>query len=491
MYSPMRRTLKYLLLVALLGCFINDLLAQRPATNIAFHPAKPPSDRYYLVQHFQDKVIRVDSAIGNKGYIVFQNMKKKMPRGVYALLDKDGKVLTDFVVDDSQEFTIFADSTYSPKGMKVTGSAANQRMYDYLAHLNAANKEAKELKEQEKNGSKKEQKRAKERLEKLNKEMDTYQDDFLTANKKDLFCQLVTMSRNPAPPDSLSNDTTKAYYFRQHYWDDMDFTFPGLTLTPQLFNKMNYFFFGVLYYQDADTIIHYAFDILHRVENDSTMLRYFLDFILPRYQKATKHIGWDQVYVELVKEFYLKGKCPWASEANLYAKKKEVEFLEQSLIGAHAQELWMADTNQSDDPKDWISSHRFPTKYVILWFWDPDCGHCKKQTPELAELYNKMVAEGNKRFEVYAVGYEADVEKWKQYVRENKLPFVNVGGTNVNIDYQAAYNVHSTPTMIILNKDRDIIMNKTIPTDQINKFLDEYEKRHPSPSHEGGHHSSR
>ncbi len=114
---------------------------------------------------------------------------------------------------------------------------------------------------------------------------------------------------------------------------------------------------------------------------------------------------------------------------------------------------------------------------MILWFWDPDCGHCKKQNEELKALYNKMKAEGNKRFEVYAVGYEADVERWKKYVREHQLPFVNVGGTNVNIDYQVAYNVHGAPSMIILNEKRDIIMNKTIPVSDINSFLDSYERQ--------------
>jgi len=53
---------------------------------------------------------------------------------------------------------------------------------------------------------------------------------------------------------------------------------------------------------------------------------------------------------------------------------------------------------------------------------------------------------------------------------------VNVGGPNVNIDYQEAYNIHSAPTMIILNEKRDIIMNKTLPAKSLLKFLDNYEK---------------
>ena len=69
---------------------------------------------------------------------------------------------------------------------------------------------------------------------------------------------------------------------------------------------------------------------------------------------------------------------------------------------------------------------------------------------------------------------DADIDKWKKYVRQYQLNWVNVGGTNVNIDYQEAYNVHGTPTMIILNEERRIIMNKVLPTKSILPFLKRY-----------------
>ena len=84
---------------------------------------------------------------------------------------------------------------------------------------------------------------------------------------------------------------------------------------------------------------------------------------------------------------------------------------------------------------------------------------------------------------MYAVGYDADITKWKKYVQQYNLKWVNVGGTNVNIDYQDAYNVHGTPTMIILNEERRIIMNKVLPTKSILPFLDRYEQLHPLPQH--------
>ena len=60
---------------------------------------------------------------------------------------------------------------------------------------------------------------------------------------------------------------------------------------------------------------------------------------------------------------------------------------------------------------------------------------------------------------------------------QETLPFVNVGGNNVNIDYQVAYNVHGAPTMIILNEERRIIMNKVIATKEILPFLKRYEEQ--------------
>ena len=294
-----------------------------------------------------------------------------------------------------------------------------------------------------------------------------------------IFMQLINLTENPDVPDSIENP---AYYYRSHYWDKL---FDGknkvnastLLHSPQMFNKMNYFFFGILYHADSDTIIKELDRLMGRIGNDTAMARFVLQFIEPKYYRASKNIGWDAVWCHIAGEYILKGRCPWMRESELFLARKNYNRIRQSIIGAHGQELWMADTNQSDNPNDWISSHRFPTKYVILWFWDPDCHHCQEQSEQLKVLYDSLMTAPDKRFEVYAVGYESDVAKWKNYVKKHQFNWVNVGGPNVNIDYQEAYNVHGAPTMIILNERRDIIMNKVLPIKSLLQFLDNYEKR--------------
>ncbi len=473
--------MKKIVLIAILFSLVPLLHAQK--YEMTFQLPAASDSILYLGQHYRDRFTPLDSAVRGPDNTYRFAGKRKFETGMYALFNKEAKkALFEFTIDGSQRFSVRTDSAFSVHNPKtdISGSHAMQQMYTYINRINQAKKQAKEIEQRKKSSEPKVKAQANEDMELLSKEIIEYENSTIRANQKYRFFHLLGMFKDPEVPESVED---KAVYFRTHYWDGVDFSDHSLVRTPDLFNKMNYYFFGILYRADFDTICRYADMVLHKIENDTLMLRYFMDYIMPRYYRSTKNIGWDATWCYLVRNYYLKGKCSWAPQSEITNKRQTCEFLEKSLIGARGAELFMADTNQSTNPQDWISSHRFPTRYVILWFWDPDCHHCQQQTPELKHLYDSLCAAGNKRFEVYAVGYDADIEKWKRYVRQYQLDWVNVGGTNVNIDYQEAYNVHGTPTMIILNEERRIIMNKVLPTKSILTFLDHYESLHPLPQH--------
>lgn len=474
--------MKKYFIIAIMLITATPLIAQK--YDMRFIMPKTGDSILYIAQHYRDQLVILDSCFigngkankyktnGETNTYIFSG-KKNWPTGIYAIVGEDRKKAKfDITIDGSQRFTL----EFSPYHELIheTGSPANTAMFAYHDKIRIAKQKVEDIEKRKKSNDPKVKNEAEKEMELLSNEMEEWEKNFVKANEKYYFFKLVAMFNGPKVPDEIED---KALYYRTHYWDNVDFSDHRLVNTPDLFNKMNYYFFGVLYRADMDTICKYADNVLKRIESDTLMLRYFMDYIMPRYYRSTKNIGWDATWCYLVRKYYLTGKCAWATPSDIANKRQTCEFLEKSLIGAIGTELWMADTNQFEDPNKWISSHRFPQKYVILWFWDPDCHHCQEQTATLKTLYDSLSAAGNKIFEVYAIGYEADVKKWKNYVRDHQLPFVNVGGPNVNVDYQEAYNVHGAPTMIILNEERRIIMNKVLPTNSILPFLERYEQR--------------
>ena len=94
-------------------------------------------------------------------------------------------------------------------------------------------------------------------------------------------------------------------------------------------------------------------------------------------------------------------------------------------------------------------------------------------------MYDSLEAKGTRNFDVYAVANDADIDRWKKYVKENNYPWINVGGNKANVDYLDAYNIYESgnPAMFILNEKREIILNRRIEMSSIPEFLEQYEKR--------------
>lgn len=463
---------KCILLFIILSLSIFPTKAQK--YEITIRMEQPKDSILYLAQHFRDQFVFIDSSQLSDNAFTFKG-RQKLQKGIYTLVDASKKKsISDFTIDGKTKFSLYFDKTLRPEGVSVKGCDANKQMFNYMAKNSLARLEMKEIEQRQKSKNATTKQAADKAADSLTNSMIAYQDSMMSKYNKFIFFKLQKEFDTEEVPDSVEN---KACYYRTHYWDKIDLSNHGLIYTPDLFQKTNYYFFGLLYHSDADTICKYADIILDKVENDSTMMHYFMDFIMPRYYRSTKNIGWDEVWCHLVRRYYEPNPGDIFPKSEVANKVKQAAFLERSLIGAYGAELLMPDTNQSQDISNWISSHNLPYKYIILWFWDPDCHHCQEQTATLKTLYDSLSNAGTREFEVYAVGYESDVDKWKAYVKEHQLPFVNVGGSNVNIDYQEAYNVHGAPTMIILNEERRIIMNKTLPTSSILPFLRDYEQK--------------
>jgi len=119
-----------------------------------------------------------------------------------------------------------------------------------------------------------------------------------------------------------------------------------------------------------------------------------------------------------------------------------------------------------------VSLYDISKEFIVLYFWEPDCGHCKEATPKLKSFYEKARNEG---VEIFAVCTTADRGKWIKYIEDNKLTWINGWDPKRTSRYDYFYNVQSTPMIYILDRNKNIIAKK-LPVENLASFIDNYRK---------------
>jgi thiol-disulfide isomerase/thioredoxin len=111
-------------------------------------------------------------------------------------------------------------------------------------------------------------------------------------------------------------------------------------------------------------------------------------------------------------------------------------------------------------------------KYTILWFFSPDCGHCREETPKLVDFYNKNRVKYD--FEVYAISIDTSMAKMRSFIKDYKMPWITVNGPRTYVGHWSKmYYAETTPSMYIVDTKRKIIAKK-LPIEQLPEFFDKY-----------------
>jgi protein-disulfide isomerase len=144
-----------------------------------------------------------------------------------------------------------------------------------------------------------------------------------------------------------------------------------------------------------------------------------------------------------------------------------------NLVGKQGADLNLLDS--SDKPS---SLYNVSADYTVLCFWDPTCGHCKIEVPKIDSIYQASWKKHNVK--IYAVLTENVKPEWEKYITDNKLgDWINVYSTAAmekadeaaqKPGFRQLYDVISTPTLYLLDKDKRIVVKK-LTWEQIDEFL--------------------
>ena len=112
--------------------------------------------------------------------------------------------------------------------------------------------------------------------------------------------------------------------------------------------------------------------------------------------------------------------------------------------------------------------HKLNSLFTVLFFYDPDCGHCKTETPKVKEIVESY---SNKNIEVYAICTEFDEELWKKFIKEQEIDkWINVIDLKNESNFRGKYNIMGTPRLYLLDSNKKIIA-KQIDSESLGKIL--------------------
>ena len=427
-------------------------------------------DEAYLAYYLGPGQYVMDTARNEDGVFQFTG-EESLEEGFYLVVFPPTNAYFHVLIhDDPQKISLKVDGSALHKPYEVEGSHDTELFYEYAEYLALERPKVEELQSQLRKAPANQKEVIERKLEIINTAVKAKQDDIARNYPNYLTTMLINAHREFEEPEFEGTEeevNEKTYeYYREHYFDNIPLSDPRIARTPFIDERIKYYMES-LTYQVPDSINKSLDYILGHFDPDGEPFKIYLVHFLNDYAKSNV-VGMDAVYVHLVDKYYATGMASWTEEEQLSKIVSNASKLRPILIGKKAPELEMKDA----EGKLW-SLHGVDSEYTVLFFWDPECGHCKKSIPPLTEFYEEYREKG---VEIYAVCTKLrdGVEDCWEAVEERGMGgWINVADPLLKTRYKQIYDVRVTPQVYVLDRDKTIIMKK-ISAEQLPGILDHF-----------------
>jgi thiol-disulfide isomerase/thioredoxin len=469
----MKNIIFYLLLVSNTFCSTGQ---KQNGYDISVDIPELKDSTIYLAYHLGNKQYIKDTiTLDETGYGLFSG-KEELPQGIYMIV-LPGMQYFEMLISSDQDFSVNCSYPDYFNTLKFKGSDENSAFINYQKSWIDLQKKASEINKRLQTNRQNSDSLTvlSDNRKKQEETMKSYLKKVMNDNKGNFLAVLVkAMIPVEVPPVSVpegsSNPDSMRWilnylYNKDHYFDNIDLNDERLIRTPILQARLNNFFTNVVI-QSPDSINKEIDKIINKVSDNYKVFQ-FISVYLFNHFRESEIMGHDAVLVKLADEIYLSGKADWVSDEFKEDLRKQIDRIRPNLIGNKAHDLIM-DSYKSI----FVSLYDIEKEFTILYFWEPDCGHCAEATPKLKEYYDKNRDSG---IEVFAVCTTAERAKWEKYIEENKLDWINGWDPERKTNFGYYYNVEATPLIYILDRDKTIIAKK-ISVEDIPSFIENYRR---------------
>jgi len=450
-----------------------------------------------LGHHFGTSIYPDDTArLDKNGKGVFSKRNKTLTGGMY-IIYLPNKAYFDFLINDKQNFSIENDTSDLFKKAKFSNSPDNDIFFDYQYFLSDKRDSLKELQNKKKNAKTDSEKEdITKQMQAVDKEVASRIAKIISDHPTTLAAKFIKATRDVEIPDPPKDENGKIKdslfqyrYYRSHYFDNLDLSDPRmLRMPPVIYENKILNYIDKVIPQIPDSINPELDKLIAKSRTSDELFRFMLVTLFNHYTKS-QIMGFDAVQVYLAEKYYVP-EAKWSDTAYMTKLKDFVKRTKPLLLGKVAPDIQLvrvptehfieaADSiPMKKDPYvgSFFNLHEIQSKFTILYFWDADCGHCKKATPVMYDVAQKLKS---KDVEVIAISLQFGQEgkvKWINYINENKYyDWINAWNP-YDYKFKELYDVSSTPQIFILDKDKKIIA-KRIGPEQVTEIIDVFLNR--------------
>jgi thiol-disulfide isomerase/thioredoxin len=490
----MNKKIRYIfsLLLLAIGCSLSTALSQGYEIKAKIKGLK---DTTIILGHYFNKSMYPDDTaqIDKKGYGVFKG-DHPLPGGMYLIYLPSTRYF-EMILGDDQDFSLETDTVDFIESMAYRGSEENQVYLAFQHFMIGLRKEADSVQALIKSTTDETKKEnLYEQVKKINESRIAYIEKVASDYPGLFVARFLKATLDITVPDSprdangnIIDSTWQYYYYRNHYFDNFDISDPRLLRTPLYEDKvMNYITKVVP--QIPDSLIVETDKLIEKSRSDSTLFRYML-ITLFNYFGKSNYMGMDAVQIHIAEKYYITDSW-WSDPKFITDLKDRVEKTKPLLIGKIAPdiELMLVPAEHFMKAQNDTVLKKFPhvgkliklsqveAEFLVLVFWEADCGHCKTAIPKLYEIYeNSLKSKGIKVLAVSTLFGEEGKVKWTDFINSHHLYSWMNAWNPYSYDFKVQYDVLTTPQLFILDKNKKIIAKK-IAVEQIEDIIDAYRK---------------
>lgn len=438
-----------------------DKKKDKTGYNITLHVENGTDDTVYLGNYLLKGTYAIDTALNDgKGNYRFSR-DTLLKDGLYFFTNQKGKYFEFVIYKEKPDFSFTTENENWQRNVRVKGSRESEV-------LCAFNRERRVLMDELEAKSKT---MSKEEFEEY-RAAQLKKNDTLMLKYIDMYpeCMFVKMMNATKPIDvplvNENGDSLTANqryeYFVEHYFDNMPLNEEFILRTPEniFYKRVEDYFNVTLKNTMPDFIIPNIDRMIDKSRPAPEVFKYLVHSTAERFLQSNVMV-YDEVYVHMIHRYYATGEAFWASPSSIDENVHRADTWEKILVGKNAPDLILKDTLGTFHA---LSVECKRHQYTLLIFWSPTCGHCKVTIPEMHDIYEKYRNDYDiSAFAILSEPDDATRPKWKKFIHDHKLDWLNLDGGECNVDWKEVYDVVTTPKIFLLDRDRKIIAKKFSP----------------------------